>query len=192
MIMPTPARPLLLSLQGSPRRRGSTARLAAAFARSLPDCRTRTIHLFQEHILPCRGCITCKNRPCPLPDSVSRLQAELERADALLLSAPVFFYGFPSHVKALIDRTLPWWYHPPQRLKRPAFFLATCGSNRAREFEVIVREAKSFLNTAGFEMTGHLLVPGLEGRQRSLLLRKAQTHASEAARRWARSWHGHD
>jgi multimeric flavodoxin WrbA len=84
-------------------------------------------------------------------------------AEALVLAAPVYFYGFPAQVKAVIDRCQPIWHTRSQiRKKRPAFFISTCASENPKEFQVIVREAKAFLNTLGFIYQDDLLVPGMD------------------------------
>lgn len=182
--MPSVARPLLLALLGSPCRNGAGSRLLSAFIREAGEWEVVRLSLPELEILPCLGCLTCKqNQPCVCSDRMPELFRLWEQAQALVLASPVYFYGFPSQTKAVIDRCLPLWYLKSQRRvrlrpKRPGFFISTCASQPPGEFGVIVREAKAFFHTIGFQYTQSLLVPGLEGKQAAQRL----THALLRAR----------
>lgn len=169
--------PILLALQASPRPRGSNARLLSAFLRASRGWRVHRIPLCLLRISPYHA-------PRPRRDAMDRLISEFDRADALVLAAPVYFYGFPAQVKAVIDRCQPLWHDPRwrRRPKRPAFFLSTCARSRTAEFEVIRREARAFLNTIGFRVHGELLVPGLDRADAGARLRRAGVRAARLAR----------
>jgi multimeric flavodoxin WrbA len=110
----------------------------------------------------------------------------LDRAGAVVLSTPVYFYGFPSSAKAVIDRCHPLWHDPVwrQKPKRPAFFLANCAASRNQEFNVILQEGRAFLNTVGFKIQAKLLVPGMDRKDANQRLRWAEKRARALARRW--------
>lgn len=169
--------PLLLALQASPRPHGSTARLLSAFLRAGRGWRVRRVPLSRLDISPYGAARSPR-------DAMDRLIAEFDRADALVLAAPVYFYGFPSQAKAVIDRCHPLWHDPRWRTRprRPAFFLSTCAAVRTAEFAVIRREARAFLNTIGFRLRGELLVPGLDRADAGARLRRAGVQAARLAR----------
>ncbi|MCK5218879.1 flavodoxin family protein [bacterium] len=186
--MPASTRPLLLALLGSPCQEGANSRLLSAFIQEAGDWEIVRRSLPELKILPCLGCQTCKqNQPCVQPDRMPKLFRLFERAQALVLAAPVYFYGFPAQTKAVIDRCLPLWYlesqrRAPVRLKRPGYFISTCASQRHGEFGVIVREAKAFFHTIGFQYTQSLLVPGLDGKPGAHRLNLALQHARTLGR----------
>ncbi len=186
--MPAAARPLLLALLGSPCRDGANSRLLSAFVQAAGEWEVVRCSLPELKILPCLGCRTCKqNQPCVQHDRMPKLFQLFERAQALVLAAPVYFYGFPAQTKAVIDRCLPLWYLESQlrarlRLKRPGYFISTCASQRRGEFEVIARETKAFFHTIGFQYTQSLLVPGLDGKQSAQRLNRALLHARTLGR----------
>jgi hypothetical protein len=116
------ASPLILAC--SPRRGGNCDDAADLFAQAwgqslglsspLPVTRLRSFR-----IMPCLACSACANPAppsapawgCPQgarDDSVPLLRA-LTLAPALCLVAPIFFYHLPSTLKALLDRTQPFW-----------------------------------------------------------------------------------
>jgi multimeric flavodoxin WrbA len=174
-------KPLLLALTASPRRRGNSARLLRAFLRGVTGYTVQRIHLCDYAVAPCRGCGRCQTtHRCWQKDHAEKLIRYFSQADALVLAAPVFFYGFPGHAKTIIDRCHPLWQDPQwrRRPRRPGYFLATCASSRIREFEVIVRETKAFFNTIACTYSGAVLAPGLEpdadARRLALAEAKAQ------------------
>jgi hypothetical protein len=115
---------------------------------------------------------------------MAALIRDFDRADAVVLATPVYFYGFPAQAKAVIDRCQDLWLDPRwrRRRKRPAFFLATCARPRLVEFAVIRREARAFLNTIGFKIQGELLIPGLDRSDAPTRLRRAQVRAARLSR----------
>jgi len=107
-----------------------------------------------------------------------------DRADALVLASPVYFYSLPAQAKAVVDRCHPLWHDPywRERPRRPAFFLSTCASEKPDEFQVIVREVKAFFNTLGFRYAGELLVSGMDRSDASVRLTRALRAARSLSR----------
>jgi hypothetical protein len=174
-------RPLLLALLASPRARGSNARLLSAFLRACRGWRVKRVPMARLRVAPYGA-----PRPSPRSrrrDPMDALVRDFDRADAVVLAAPVYFYGFPAQAKAVIDRCQDLWLDPRwrRRPKRPAFFLATCARPRLAEFAVIRREARAFLNTIGFKVHGELLLPGSDRSDAPLRLRRAQVRAGRLA-----------
>ena len=67
------------------------------------------IHVIDRHIEYCTGCFACKRNggTCRHSDDMSALLAEMLESDLLLFSFPLYCYGFPAPLKALLDRTMP-------------------------------------------------------------------------------------
>ncbi len=176
----------MLALSASPRRRGASSGLLASFLRGLRGWRIVRFRVFDLNIRPCRGCHTClRGRPCPQHDFMPKLIALFDRADALVLASPVYFYGFPAPMKAVIDRCHPLWHSPRwrRRPKRPAFFLSTCDARDQREFSVMVRQAKAFFNTSAFQYCAEVLVSGQGTSRAGARLSRGRQSAFALARR---------
>jgi multimeric flavodoxin WrbA len=189
-------RPVLAALLASPRRQGRSAALLAAFLKPLRAWDIRFFHLSAISVLPCTGCDHCLNHPpdypCRQRDALPKLVKVLDQADALVLAAPVYYYGFPAQAKAVIDRTYPMYHHPywQRHARRPAFFLASCASSKRDEFRAIVPEAKAFLNTLAFHYTDALLVTGMDRRDARQRLAGAKIRAERLGRKCARQLRG--
>lgn len=102
----------VLSVIGSPRGKfGNTHVLTQAFIKGMGDIELRELPVYQSNIQHCRGCQYClmKNPGhCTITDDdMLTIRKELRWPDIIIWSMPLYFYGMPSKVKALFDRTMP-------------------------------------------------------------------------------------
>jgi multimeric flavodoxin WrbA len=68
-----------------------------------------TIRVIDKHIKYCSGCFTCKRNggTCIYDDDMRGILEQMLQSDLLLFSFPLYCYGMPAPLKALIDRTMP-------------------------------------------------------------------------------------
>ena len=103
----------VLVLNGSPKRGASdTLNITRAFVDGMRDAAPvslRTIHVLDEHIEYCTGCLGCMRNGgnCIHNDDMRRILEDILDSDVLIFSFPLYCYGMPAPLKALIDRTLP-------------------------------------------------------------------------------------
>ena len=103
----------ILVLNGSPKRENSdTMRITNAFLDGMQDAAAQqihTIHVIDSHIEYCAGCFACMRNggTCIHDDDMRGILEAILESDLLLLSFPLYCYGMPAPLKALIDRTLP-------------------------------------------------------------------------------------
>ena len=103
----------ILVLNGSPKRdRSDTLQITRAFLDGMNEAspqETRVIHVIDRHIEYCAGCFACMRNggTCIHDDDMRAILNEILASDLLLLSFPLYCYGMPAPLKALMDRTLP-------------------------------------------------------------------------------------
>ena len=103
----------ILVLNGSPKREKSdTLRITDAFLKGMNEAAaqdTHIIHVIDRHIEYCTGCFACMRNggSCVHDDDMRNILEEILDSDLLILSFPLYCYGMPAPLKALIDRTLP-------------------------------------------------------------------------------------
>jgi multimeric flavodoxin WrbA len=101
----------ILVFSGSPRKSGTTARLideALKGARSVGAEVVKTYDLNAEGIRGCQGCFYCRSHQgCSVKDYLSPMYEDLERADAIVFSSPIYFYDITGQAKVWIDRLFP-------------------------------------------------------------------------------------
>ena len=103
----------ILVLNGSPKREKSdTLRITDAFLKGMNEAAAQDahiIHVIDRHIEYCSGCFACMRNggSCVHEDDMRNILEKILDSDLLILSFPLYCYGMPAPLKALIDRTLP-------------------------------------------------------------------------------------
>ena len=103
----------ILVLNGSPKREKSdTMHITRAFLDGLGDAEPQDVHVIDvidKHIEYCSGCFSCMHNggTCVHDDDMREILEEILDSDLLVLSYPLYCYGMPAPLKALMDRTLP-------------------------------------------------------------------------------------
>ena len=100
-------------LNGSPKKKSDTFRLTDAFLKGLNRGGGHEVHIvnvIDKKIAPCHGCFSCWQREdghCVIPDDQNAILDVYRDADLIIWSFPLYCYGMPSHLKAVLDRTIP-------------------------------------------------------------------------------------
>ena len=103
----------ILVLNGSPKRdQSDTMHITRAFLDGMKDAAAQDIqiiHVIDRHIEYCTGCFACMRNggDCIHDDDMRTILEAILLSDVLILSYPLYCYGMPAPLKALIDRTLP-------------------------------------------------------------------------------------
>ena len=103
----------ILVLNGSPKKKSDTFRLTQAFLKGLERAGEQEIHVvnvIEKKIAPCTGCFGCWQRldgHCVIDDDQNGILDLYRDAELIIWSFPLYCYGMPSHLKAVLDRTIP-------------------------------------------------------------------------------------
>ena len=103
----------ILVLNGSPKKEKSdTMHITRAFLDGMQDAAAQKIHVIDvidKHIEYCTGCFACKRNggTCIHDDDMRAILDEILDSDLLLFSFPLYCYGMPAPLKALLDRMMP-------------------------------------------------------------------------------------
>ena len=103
----------ILVFNGSPKREKSdTMHITRAFLEGMNEASPQAVHIvhvIDRHIEYCTGCFTCMRNGgnCVHNDDMREILTEILASDLLLFSYPLYCYGMPAPLKALMDRTLP-------------------------------------------------------------------------------------
>lgn len=103
----------ILILNGSPKRdKSDTMHMTRSFVKGMNEItqnEVTVIDVIDKHIEYCTGCFTCmRNGGTSIhKDDMGEILKEILDSDVLLFSFPLYGYGMPAPLKALMDRTLP-------------------------------------------------------------------------------------
>lgn len=98
----------ILIITGSPRKGGNSARMAETFT-EVAEARGHTVSRVDASFEKVKGCMACNRcysdgRPCVTDDGFTGIGEMIEKADAVVLCTPVYWYTFPANIKAVIDK----------------------------------------------------------------------------------------
>ena len=112
----TGLRPALkvLLLNGSPKvEKSNSLHLAKAFCNGIKEtCKADITQLdvYRLNIKDCLGCFHCWSKTpgiCCIHDDMEYVLAKILESDIIIWSFPLYYFGIPSKLKALMDRQLP-------------------------------------------------------------------------------------
>ena len=103
----------VLVLNGSPKRQSDTFRMTERFLQGLTSQEEQDVTLvnvIEKQIAPCNGCFGCWQQMegrCLIEDDQNEILDLYRTSDLVIWSFPLYCYGMPSHLKAVLDRTIP-------------------------------------------------------------------------------------
>ncbi len=103
----------ILVLNGSPKRdKSDTMHITRAFLEGMNEAQYIKVHIIDvidKDIAYCTGCFSCMHNggSCIHGDDMAAILEEILVSDLLIFSFPLYCYGMPAPLKALLDRTLP-------------------------------------------------------------------------------------
>jgi hypothetical protein len=104
----------VLVLNGSPKKKSNTMQLTTAFLDGLKcskEYHVKIETIFEKNVQYCQGCMQCwiteKGR-CVFNDDLNEVLDNIAESDVVIWSFPLYVHGFPAHLKAVLDRTIPF------------------------------------------------------------------------------------
>ena len=103
----------IMVFNGSPKKEKSDVlHITRAFLEGMNEAGEHEIEIVNavdKHIEYCKGCFTCMHNggTCVYDDDMRAILEEILESDVLLFSYPLYCYGMPAPLKAIIDRILP-------------------------------------------------------------------------------------
>src|SRR5512140_1123107 len=159
----------IVTILGSPRRKGNTAAVLSAFARRIgPEHSLERINLWAYHVKGCLGCDVCQRvtaEPgCKQRDDAVALLQRLLAADLVVYASPVYCWAFTAQLKALMDRhyCLVKWQGEvlagQLMAGKPAALLVTCGGDAAGNADLPAEMFRREMDYLGCPVAGMYVV----------------------------------
>lgn len=104
----------ILVINGSPKgNKSNSMKLTTAFIEGMQsklNAEIESLNLSDFNIRPCLGCFGCWSKTpgkCVIEDDVASILEKELAADIIIWSFPLYYFGLPAPMKALLDRHLP-------------------------------------------------------------------------------------
>lgn len=154
-----------LILIGSPRKKGSTAILAAEAKRALEEqgVETTTVFLNDLKIKGCQACYWCKKNDaaeCAVRDDMQIVNNLIKEADGIIVATPIYFAGVTAQTKLWLDRLFPYismTLVPKMPPGKKVSFIFTQNQPDATLFELPCRTFMQMVSLTGLAVRDHLL-----------------------------------
>ena len=192
----------VLVVNASPKGENShTLVVTRAFLSGFPEgTEIEMLELGKLRIRPCTGCLCCWTKTpgqCVQQDDMQRVYAAIERADVIIESFPLYFYGLPGPLKTMTDRCLPYtraygWsgntqheLRDPKMLQKKLVLISTCWHTGTEQLYAAVRAGFSLLCGECYETIfcpqGELFAIDACRRQKEAYLKDVRLAGSEVA-----------
>ena len=153
----------IVVLTGSPRRNGNTNHLVGQFIKGAKEA-GHEVYRFdcaQRKVSPCIACNRCgMNGQCIFSDDFEELRPHLMAADMVVFATPMYYFGFSSQLKAVIDRFYALNGQIKGSEKRSALLMAYADT-AAEEAEPMLSHYHTLLRYLGWKDRGTVVAAGM-------------------------------
>jgi multimeric flavodoxin WrbA len=159
---------IVLGIHGSPRAGGNSARLLerALEGANEAGAEIRKVSITDANLSPCTACSHCSNTgECDVMDGMQDIYKQIDEADIIIVSTPVYFSGLPSQLKAIIDRCQCLWVRKEvlgQVPRRRLGALISVGGAESPIFRNVISVVRSFFMVIGVACCDTILVSGAD------------------------------
>ena len=155
----------ILVLTGSSRKGGNSDLLADAFTKGA-EAAGHTVTRFEcghKNIQPCRACDACysKENACVFNDDFNELAPLLLDSDMIVFSTPLYWYSFPSALKAAIDKLYSFIIGGKKCPIQDAMLLVCGEVSEERVFDGLRKSYELILEDRGWKDCGQLIAAGV-------------------------------
>ena len=153
----------IVVLTGSPRRNGNTNHLAGQFIKGAEEAGHEVYHFdcAQHKVSSCIACNRCgMNGQCIFNDDFGLLRPHLVTADMVVFATPMYYFGFSSQLKAVIDRFYALNGQFKGSEKRSALLMAYADT-AAEEAEPMLSHYHTLLRYLGWKDSGTVVAAGM-------------------------------
>lgn len=177
---------LVIGISGSPRKNGNTDLLLDAVLEGSASngAEVKKFYLSDSVCSGCLGCGRCEDTgSCNIDDYISEIYDCIGRADAVILTSPIYFESISSWMKTFIDRgQFLWSKNLDQSHSKKGLFISVAARLNT-DFVCVEKTIRIFFKTLGFHQEKSLLFPGFEEPGSILDAPFALEEAREAGRK---------
>lgn len=155
----------IVVITGSPRKQGNSFRMTEAFierAGELGHAVTRFDAAFLR-LGGCRACETCysEGRPCTFDDDFNQIAPAILEADAVVFSAPVYWYSIPAQIKCVIDKMFSLVIGGKDIAGKEYAIITCCEEHDESVMEGVRMPIKRSGDLLKWKLAGEVAVPGV-------------------------------
>ena len=136
----------VLAIVSSPRKNGNSEILVDEFLSGAVESGNviTKLCLREKKIAPCLACEVCLGNggSCVQKDDMAEILEQIDKADVIVLSTPVYYYSISAQLKIMIDRTLAGG----GKIKNKEFYFITTAADGAHAMEGTMNDMQGYVN----------------------------------------------
>lgn len=155
----------ILVLTGSPRRRGNSFAMTDAFIQAA-EAKGHTVKRFDTAFMQIAGCRACEacfktGKACSFDDDFNIIAPEIESADAIIFTMPVYWYTMPAQIKAVIDRIFSFCVAGRDIAGKECALITCCEENDVHVMDGVLVPYQRSIALLKWNSVGEILIPGV-------------------------------
>lgn len=155
----------IVVITGSPRKGGNSFAMTDAFI-SAAEAEGHEVTRFDAAFARLGGCHACETcfstgKACSFDDDFNKIAQYIEQADAVVFTTPLYWYSYPSQIKAVIDKLYSLCVGKRQISGKKCALVACCEEEDIRVLDGIKQPYERMIALLGWESVGEVLVPGV-------------------------------
>lgn len=155
----------IVVITGSPRKSGNSFAMTEAFIKAA-QAKGHSVKRFDAADMKLGGCHACETcystgKACTFDDDFNTMAPDILEADAVVFSTPIYWYSWPSQIKAVIDKLYSFCVAGKPVAGKECALIACC---EEKEPEILDGVRVPLERTAAlleWKMVGEVLVPGV-------------------------------
>lgn len=152
----------IVLLTGSPRRAGNSRRMADSF-QAAAERLGHSVVRFDAAELKISGCWACNccyrdGRACALDDGYNEIAAEFDKADAIVIATPVYWYSYPAQLKNIMDHWYSLCFAGRSFAGKKAALIACCEDDDIEAFSGMRMSFRTSMELLEAEVVGEVLI----------------------------------
>ena len=155
----------IVVLTGSPRKDGNSMAMADAFIETV-KAKGHVVTRFdaaEKHVEGCRACNNCykNDKACCVDDDFNELAPAIEAADAVVFAMPLYWYSFPSKIKAAIDKMYSLLVAEKKMAGKESGLIVCCEEDNIAAMDGIVKSYECCMSYLEWKSAGTVLITGV-------------------------------
>lgn len=156
----------ILILTGSPRQGGNSDLMADAFIRGAESAghqitKIQTAQLKINGCTACECCYSSDGKACAQDDDFNQVARAMEQADAIVFSTPIYWFTFPTYLKAVIDKFYSFLMGEKQLPIRESMLLVCGEMEESSIFDGIINSYSQSISYMNWQDRGCFYVTGV-------------------------------
>ena len=155
----------IVVITGSPRANGNSAAMAAAFVKAAEE-KGHEVARFDAAMMNvggCRACCGCfkRGKACAFDDDFNKIAPEIEAADAVVFTMPVYWYTMPAQIKAVLDKFYSFFVAGREIGGKKCALISCCEAEDEKTFDGVRFAYEQSVGLIGWQSVGEVLVPAV-------------------------------